>query len=193
MDHPDRTDVPGQADGGEGRKPPAAPRRHRWVKPLVVFLLIAIPAGYLYISAMQSRGGSESKKEQAKAVGLEEGWPSRLQRRIYEVWIPPYSADVATYETNSWKASSLYVQFTTTRDGLENFLAKSGRNLGDLEEGEVTVDSEEAAEVGWDFGAGHHWSGTVLEQDKPKPSLEITVNLDNPQYPKVYLVSTTTP
>ncbi|MBT2385096.1 hypothetical protein [Streptomyces sp. ISL-11] len=177
----------------EGPQGPGGGRRYRWAKPVIVFLLIAIPAGYLYISAMQSRGGSESKKEQAAASGLEEGWPSRLQRRIYEVWIPPYSEDVAHYETNSWKASSLYVQFTTTRDGLQKFLARTGNDMGDLADGEVTIGEDEAAEVGWNLGAGHHWAGLELEHDKPQPSLEITANLDNPQYPKVYLVSTTTP
>ncbi|MFD0382243.1 hypothetical protein ACFQ2B_06765 [Streptomyces stramineus] len=142
---------------------------------------------------MQSRGGSASKKEQAAASGLQAEWPSRLQRRIYQVWIPPGSADVAHYETNSWKASSLYLQFTTTGDGFRKFLDRVGSGTGQLEEGEVTVDGDQAAEVGWNFGAGHRWTGTVLEQDKPKPSLQITANLDDPKYPRVFVVSTTTP
>ncbi|MEV5375269.1 MULTISPECIES: hypothetical protein [Actinomycetes] len=167
--------------------------RRRCLKAVIVFLLIAIPAGYLYISAMQSRGGSESKKEQAAASGLEEGWPTRLQRRLYEVTVPPYAEDVASYETNAWKASSLFLQFTTTREKFDKWLSDVGSGPAELEAGEVTIDEDEAAEVGWDLGEGHHWAGTTVRQDKPKPNLEITANLDDPKYPRVFVVSTTTP
>ncbi|CAM5359454.1 hypothetical protein [Streptomyces abikoensis] len=178
--------------------PPGPPRAggslgRRCLKAVIVFLLVAIPAGYLYISAMQSRGGSESKKEQAAASGLEEGWPTRLQRRLYEVTVPPYAEDVASYETNAWKSSSLFLQFTTTREKFDKWLSDVGSSAADLEDGEVTIDEDEAAEVGWDLGAGHQWAGTTVEQDKPKPSLEITANLDDPKYPRVFVVSTTTP
>lgn len=173
---------------------PGRPRpRHRWVKPVIVFLLIAIPAGYLYISAMQSRGGNGDKQEQARVTGLEEGWPSRLQRRIYAVWIPPYSENVAHFETNAWKSSSLYLQFTTTREGFETFLTRVGSSPDALKDGEVTIDEDEAAEVDWKFGEGHRWTGTVHERDEPQPTLSITANLDDPERPKVYVVSTTTP
>ncbi|MEU8551274.1 hypothetical protein [Streptomyces roseoverticillatus] len=175
---------PRGTDGGFGR---------RCLKTVIIFLLIAIPAGYLYISAMQSRGGSESKKEQAAASGLEEGWPTRLQRRLYEVTVPPYAEDVASYETNAWKASSLFLQFTTTREKFDKWLSDVGSSPAGLEAGEVTIDEDEAAEVGWDLGEGHHWAGTTVEQDKPKPTLEITANLDDPKYPRVFVVSTTTP
>ncbi|MEU1816184.1 hypothetical protein ABZ543_13445 [Streptomyces roseifaciens] len=186
-EHPERTappHSPGQPDGGF---------RRRLLKAVVVFLLIAIPAGYLYISAMQSRGGSESKKEQAAASGLEEGWPTRLQRRLYEVTVPPYAEDVASYETNAWKASSLFLQFTTTREKFDKWLSDVGTSASELEDGEVTIDEDEAAEVGWDLSGGHRWAGTTVDQDKPKPSLEITANLDDPKYPRVFVVSTTTP
>ncbi|MEV4503870.1 hypothetical protein [Streptomyces klenkii] len=178
--------------------PPGPPRTgggfgRRCLKSVIVFLLIAIPAGYLYISAMQSRGGSDSKKEQAAASGLEEGWPTRLQRRLYEVTVPPYAEDVASYETNAWKASSLFLQFTTTREKFDKWLSDVGSAAADLEDGEVTIDEDEAAEVGWKLGEGHHWAGTTVDQDKPKPSLEITANLDDPKYPRVFVVSTTTP
>ncbi|WP_424890387.1 hypothetical protein [Streptomyces sp. XH2] len=187
-EHPaERTALPpglSPAGGGFGR---------RCLKAVIVFLLVAIPAGYLYISAMQSRGGSESKKEQAAASGLEEGWPTRLQRRLYEVTVPPYAEDVASYETNAWKASSLFLQFTTTREKFDKWLSDVGSSPADLEAGEVTIDEDEAAEVGWNLGEGHHWAGTTVEQDKPKPNLEITANLDDPKYPRVFVVSTTTP
>ncbi|MEU3752379.1 hypothetical protein AB0H17_06345 [Streptomyces olivoreticuli] len=185
MELPERTATPDGPDGGR-------PRR-RWLKAVIVFLLIAIPAGYLYISAMQSRGGSDSKKEQAASTGLEEGWPSRLQRRVYEVTVPSYAEDVANYESNSWKASSLYLQFTTTRAKFAKWLTDVGTSASALKNGEVTIDDDQAAEVGWKFGSGHHWAGTVREQDKPKPTLSITANLDNPDYPQVFVVSTTTP
>ncbi|MFI1972252.1 hypothetical protein [Streptomyces cinnamoneus] len=192
MDRPEHTAAPGphEAPGGAG---PGGGRHRRWLKPVIVFLLIAIPAGYLYISAMQSRGGGESKQEQAAATGLEEGWPTRLQRRLYEVTVPSSAEDVAHFETNSWKSSALYLRFTTTRAKFDKWLTGVGSSAADLEDGEVTIDEDEAAEVGWEFGDGHHWAGTVHEQDKPKPTLEITANLDDPKRPKVFVVSTTTP
>ncbi|MEV8476149.1 hypothetical protein [Streptomyces sp. NPDC051173] len=185
MELTERTAQP--QEPGTGR-----PRR-RWLKAVIVFLLITIPAGYLYISAMQSRGGSDSKKEQAAATGLEEGWPSQLQRRIYEVTVPPYAENVASFETNSWKSSSLFLQFTTTRAKFAKWLTDVGTSASALKDGDVTIDDDQAAQVGWKFGSGHRWAGTVREQDKPKPSLAITANLDNPDYPQVFVVSTTTP
>lgn len=196
-------DQPGRPPANAANEPPEhpgtdagtpnAPARRRWLKPLIVFLLIAIPAGYLYISAMQSRGGGESKKEQAAATGLEEGWPTRLQRRLYEVSVPPYAEHVASYETNAWKASSLFLQFTTTREKFDEWLDDYAGSDAELKDGEVTIDEDEAAVVGWKFADGHHWAGTVHEQERPKPNLEITANLDNPDFPQVYVVSTTTP
>ncbi|KNB54178.1 hypothetical protein AC230_01885 [Streptomyces caatingaensis] len=187
VEHTERETAPEEAPA------PAGPKRRRWLKPVIVFLLIAIPAGYLYISAMQSRNGSGTKQEQAAATGLEEGWPSRLQRRIYEVTVAPYAEDVAHFETNSWKSSSLYLQFTTTRDRLGPWLAEHGLSPSDFEDGDITIDEDEAAQVGWRFGEGHHWTGAVREEDKPKPSLEVVVNLDDPNRPRVFVVSTTTP
>ncbi|MFH8982389.1 hypothetical protein [Streptomyces varsoviensis] len=194
----DRTaapDPPHDAAGGSTGGPagPGRRPRRRWLKPLIVFLLITIPAGYLYISAMQSRGGGDAKQEQAARKGLEEGWPSRLQRRVYGVWIPPYSADVASYETNSWKHSSLYLQFTTSAEGFERFLNKVGSGPDELEAGEVTIDDDQADEVGWKFEGDHHWTGTVHTQKKPLPTLQITANLDDPEHPRVFTVSTSAP
>ncbi|MBL1100757.1 hypothetical protein JK363_29660 [Streptomyces sp. 205] len=178
---------PGTPGGDDGR-----PRR-RWLKALIIFLLIAIPAGYGVISAIQSREGGENKEESAQATGLTDDWPTRVQRRIYDVPIPPYSADVAFYETNSWDESKLYVQFITSREGLKRFLTRAGTQPSALEEGEVTISAKEAKTVGWQLSSGEHWSGTVFKQKDPQPRLEITVNRDNPRHPKVYVVSTVTP
>ncbi|MFI0738908.1 hypothetical protein ACH4PU_12610 [Streptomyces sp. NPDC021100] len=188
MEHTDRqeaAETPGDTPGG--------PRPRRWLKPLVVFLLVAIPAGYLYISALQSRDGNGDKQEEHTITGLEEGWPSRLQRRLYEVTVPADAEDVAHYETNSWKSSSLFLQFTTTHDKFGQWLNDHGMKPSDLEEGDVTIDEDEADTVGWKFTGKHHWAGTVREEDKPKPNIEVTANLDDPRYPRVFVVSTTSP
>ncbi|WP_166484347.1 hypothetical protein [Streptomyces rhizosphaericus] len=182
----------GPTSGGPvsgGGRPP-----RRWLKIIVVFLLIAIPAGYLVISALQSRNGGEDKAEAASAKGLSAGYPTRVQRRIYDVPVPPYSKKVAFYETNSWKVSSLYVQFVTSRDGLDSFLHKLGTGRSALDKGEVTITKEQAGKVGWQVGApGHDWAGMVIKQKDPQPKLRITVKFDNPVHPKVYVVSTVTP
>ncbi|MCA6090726.1 hypothetical protein LE181_00825 [Streptomyces sp. SCA3-4] len=186
--------APGGTQGGTPDGPPAATRRSRpWVKPVVIFLLLAIPAGYLYISAMQSRKGSTTKREEAVSKGLEEGWPSKVQRRIYGMTVPAYATDVAHYETNSWRTSSLYLQFTTNRKKLDKWLKQVGTNRAALQDGRITIDADEAAVVGWKFGSGHHWKGTVREQDKPKPNFQITANMDNPDRPRVFVISTVTP
>ncbi|AZQ74152.1 MULTISPECIES: hypothetical protein [Streptomyces] len=184
---PEQLTTPGEPLGPPRRAP-------RWVKPLIIFLLVAIPAGYLYISAMQSRGGSESKREEAAQTGLESGWPSRLQRRIYGMTVPPGAAYVAHYETNSWKSSSLYLQFTTTGDRLDHWLEQLGTSSAELQPGKVTIDKDEADVVGWKFGPDdHHWRGTAVSHDKPEPNFEIVVNWDNPNRPRAYVISTTTP
>ncbi|MEU0846095.1 hypothetical protein ABZ370_42560 [Streptomyces sp. NPDC005962] len=178
----------GRPGGGGGRPP------RRWLRGVIVFLLIAIPAGYLAISAMQSRDGGGEKAQAAKAKGLSAGYPSRVQRRIYDIPVPQHAHKVASYETNSWKVSSLYVQFVTSRDGLDRFLAKLGTRGSALEKGAVTITRDQAKKVGWQVGAaGHDWSGMVIKQKEPQPKLRITVRNDNPDRPKVYVVSTITP
>lgn len=176
-------------DAGDGARP-----ARRWLKGVIVFLLIAIPAGYLAISAMQSRDGGSEKVQSAKAKGLSAGYPSRVQRRIYDVPVPQHARKVASFETNSWKTSSLYVQFVTSRGGLDRFLAKLGTRRSALEKDAVTITGEQAKKVGWQVGAaGHDWSGMVIKQKEPQPKLRITVRNDNPSHPKVYVVSTVTP
>ncbi|MFD8383552.1 hypothetical protein ACFV2X_34425 [Streptomyces sp. NPDC059679] len=185
---------PGRGSGGDvGERPGGGPRPRRWLKAVVVFLLITIPAGYMVISALQSRNSGEDKQENASATGLTQGWPSKVQRRIYDVWIPGYSNDVAFYETNSWKTSSLYVQFVTSVQGLDRFLVRLGTDRAELENGRVTIDADDAKKVGWRIGGDEDWSGMVLKQKEPQPELDITVDFDNRRHPKVYVVSTVTP
>lgn len=178
----------GGSTPGGGRPP------RRWLRAVIVFLLITIPAGYLVISAIQSRNGGEDKAEAASAKGLEAGYPTRVQRRIYDVPVPPHSKKVAFYETNSWKVSSLYVQFVTSSDGLDSFLHRIGTGRSALDKGKVTITGAQAKKVGWQVGeAGHDWAGMEFKQKDPQPKLRITVKFDNPAHPKVYVVSTVTP
>ncbi|WP_244177184.1 hypothetical protein [Streptomyces albus] len=212
---------PGAGDGMAGDGPPGdgpGPRRHsswkhpsnrrRWFILFVVVLLIGVPAGYIVISAGQSRDSGQDKQARAAAEGLTAEWPPRVTRRIYEVPITGYSADVAFYETNSWNTSKLYVQFTTSENGLNLFLDRIGSAPGELDPGRVTISGKEAAEVGWHLGAGHpsassravstvptdkeDWSGLVRNLPGPRPRLEVTVDRSNPEHPMVYVVSTVT-
>ncbi|MCC3651018.1 hypothetical protein LIX60_05900 [Streptomyces sp. S07_1.15] len=204
---------------GAGGGPPGdgqGPRRHsswkhpsnrrRWFILFVVILLIGVPAGYIVISAGQSRDSGRDKQARASAQGLTAEWPPRVTRRIYEVPITGYSDDVAFYESNSWNTSKLYVQFTTSENGLNLFLGRIGTGPGELDEGRVTITAEEAAEVGWHLGAGQpsassralstvptdkeDWSGLVLDHPGPRPRLKVTVDRSNPAHPMVYVVST---
>src|SRR5690606_7393497 len=95
-----------QQSGGTDEPRPAEDRRHmirrRALTLLIIVLLIGIPAGYLVISAAQSRASGKDKEARYSATGLTEGWPSKLQRRIYQVPIPHPAWWVASYETNNW-------------------------------------------------------------------------------------------
>ncbi|MFE6778987.1 hypothetical protein [Streptomyces sp. NPDC057702] len=171
-----------------------SPRERRpWRRNVSLFLLVAIPAGYMAISAQKSRGSGEDKQENAAAVGLTQGWPSKVQRRIYDTPIPAYSKSVAFYETNSWKTSRMYVQFVTNPRGLDKFLTRLGADRGVLNDGRVTIDADTAGVVGWKLDADRKWAGGVIDQQDPEPTLDITVDLDNPDHPRVYVVSTVTP
>ncbi|UNO43741.1 hypothetical protein KGS77_06430 [Streptomyces sp. MST-110588] len=156
----------------------------------VIFLLIAIPAGYIAISAEQSRDSGQNKEQEAASTGLYNDWPSRVQMRTYNVPVPGQISSVYYYETNSWKTSSLFVQFRTNDLGLRLFLQNYGLERKDLKSGRVTISQEQAAKVGWDFGGHRQWGGVVHEQPSPEPSQAITVNLDEAGYPIVYVVST---
>ncbi|MFE9771958.1 sugar kinase [Streptomyces sp. NPDC005931] len=177
--------------------PPAEDRGHmvrrRALTLLIIVLLIGIPAGYLVVSANQSRSSGLDKERRYSATGLTEGWPSKVQRRLYQVPLPDPSWWVAHYETNNWKTSRLYVRFETTEAGLNAFLTSLGMTPEDLEPGRITIGERDRRVTGWTFAGPGTWSGLVHEQRSPAPTLEIVVNRSTPGYPWVYVVSRTVP
>ncbi|MFE9251683.1 sugar kinase [Streptomyces sp. NPDC007088] len=168
--------------------------RRRSLTLLIIVLLIGVPAGYLLISAAQSRDSGRDKEDKYSATGLTAGWPSKVQRRIYEVDIPKggVSSFVAYYETNNWRASRLYVQFRTTDKGLRKFLHTLDRSKSDLRPG-VTIKKRDRDITGWSFDKGVKWTGLVHHQDDPRPTQDVTVDRTDKKYPIVYVVSDTTP
>ncbi|GAA4010341.1 hypothetical protein GCM10022232_59170 [Streptomyces plumbiresistens] len=156
-------------------------------------LLIGVPAGYLVISANQSRNSGKDKEAKYSATGLSEGWPSKVQRRLYQVPVPHPADRVAYYETNNWRTSRLYVQFRTSDAGLDAFLTGVGVNREDLEPGKITVSTRDQSITGWDFKGRGPWWGLVHTQKNPAPSQDIVVNLSVPASPMVYVVSRTVP
>ena len=189
------TSVPHQAPPPpeEAQSGSATTTRRRLLTLLVVVLLIGVPAGYMVISAEQSRDSGKDKARKAAATGLTADWPSRVQRRIYDVPIPRYSKHVAFFETNTWKVSRLYVQFTTTDEGLDTFLHNIGTSRSDLCKDRQAITGRDAATVGWKLGSGGQWAGTAHAQPDPQPDHRIAVDLEKPSHPKVYVVSTATP
>ncbi|MDT0436173.1 MULTISPECIES: sugar kinase [Streptomyces] len=184
-------------------EPPRPPedRRHRnrrrALTLLIIVLLIGVPAGYLVISANQSRQSGKDKEAKYSATGLTEGWPSKVQRRLYEVPIPHPSNKVAYYETNNWKTSRLYVQFQTTHDGLDAFFKELGVDQADLKKGDLTISTRDQKIIGWEFSGpgsrGGEYYGLVNKQKNPKPTQDVVVNTYNPTFPMVYVVSRTIP
>ncbi|MFJ8545024.1 sugar kinase [Streptomyces sp. NPDC093586] len=176
---------------------PAEDRRHmirrRALTLLIIVLLIGVPAGYLVISANQSRDSGKVKEAKYSATGLTEGWPSKLQRRLYEVPVPAPSEEVAYYETNNWKTSRLYVQFETTAAGLDAFLAGMGVSRSDLKRDEPAIGDRDQHITGWSFDRPGPWWGLVHEQPNPAPTHDVLVNLADPGRPMVYVVSRTVP
>lgn len=188
--------VPRQGASPDEPGPPEARRhviRRRALTLLIIVLLIGVPAGYLVISANQSRDSGKDKEKKYSATGLTAGWPSRVQRRLYQVPIPPYSDHVAYYETNNWKTSRMYAQFRTSNEGLGRFLTEVGAETGDLERGEIAISARDRRIVGWEFTGKGPWLGTVRDRKNPTPTLDIVVNRSNPRHPMVYVVSRTTP
>ncbi|WKX73191.1 sugar kinase [Streptomyces sp. XD-27] len=194
---PERPEEPGQAQqpGRAGAAPGDRPgRRHPWLTAIVVFLLITIPAGYLVISALQSRDSGEEKQENASATGLTEDWPSKVQRRIYDVWIPPWSREVAYYETNSWKTSTMYVQFLTSPEGVDRYLKDTlHTDSRALVDGKVPVNEAEEKAAGWRLDRGEGWSGLTVDQKDPEPTVDVAVQWVDARHRMVYIVSTITP
>ncbi len=191
------TGDPPQRPGAPGEPRPAEDRRHRIRRRaltlLIIVLLIGVPAGYLVISANQSRASGKDKEAKYSATGLTEGWPSKLQRRIYQVPLPHPAWWVAYYETNNWKTSRLYVEFETTDAGLSAFLTGIGVQESELKRGDLTIGARDRDVTGWTFDGPGTWSGLVHEQEDPAPTHDVVVNHDKPGYPRVYVVSRTVP
>ncbi|MBD0711909.1 MULTISPECIES: hypothetical protein [unclassified Streptomyces] len=167
--------------------------RRRWLTAVIIVLLVGIPAGYLVISAGQSRDSGRDKERESSAAGLQENRPSLMKRRVFEVPVPAGAWDVAYYETSNWKTSRLYVEFHTDAAGLDAFLAESGTSRAALTPGRITVGEREAEIAGWTFTEGMSWAGTTVTREEPRPSTHITVDLTDPAFPRVYAVSTTSP
>ncbi|MDT0322195.1 MULTISPECIES: hypothetical protein [unclassified Streptomyces] len=185
------TVTPTTAPAGPQR-PPHRPR-HRWLAFVTVFLLIAIPAGYLALSAYQSRDSGEDKARTASARALIYEWPSKVSRRIYDIPIPEGAAYVGYYETNSWERSTMYVEFRCSPGQLSGFLEELGADYGDLEEG-VTISRAEADTVGWNFDdPSRVFAGTVIHQSGAEPEVSVTVDLTREERPRLFVVSTTEP
>ncbi|MGG7570665.1 hypothetical protein [Streptomyces sirii] len=184
------TESPTMHDDHLPAPPPRAKRRRPVLMALIVFLLIAIPAGYIVISAEQSRDSGEGKEQEAAATGLTNAFPSKVQQRIYNVPVPIGSTPVWYYETNSWQTSSLFVQFRTNDWGLEHYLKAVGTSTAALKKDHKTIPPEQAAKVGWDFGVDWPWAGTTTTSKAPHPYQRIMVSYDEPGHPVVYTVST---
>jgi hypothetical protein len=162
-----------------------------WVRWVVLPLLVLVPIGYLLISAEQSRDSGEDKQQEAAATVLtHHSWPTKVQRRIYQVPIPVGSTNVGYLETNSWKTSSLYVQFATSPGGLDSFLAQIHTSRAALRQGYFPVGAAQARRAGWAWRADRVWAGARLTQHGDRPDHSIVVNLNNPDRPYIYLVST---
>jgi hypothetical protein len=189
-DSPDSPDSP-----GEGK--PVEDRRHmirrRWLTATIIVLLIGIPAGYLVISANQSRNSGRDKEAKYSATGLTAGFPSKVLARLYDVPIPGSSREVAYYETNNWRTSRLYAQFLTNNKGLNRFLKQIGTSTDALKKNDITISKRDRKVVGWEFTDPGPWQGLTYKQKDPAPSLDVVVNRANPKHPMVYVVSTTTP
>ncbi|MEU6865799.1 hypothetical protein ABZ924_21480 [Streptomyces sp. NPDC046876] len=183
-------------DEGGAPTPTAEDRKHvvkrRWITAIIILLLVGVPAGYLAVSAQQSRESGRDKAAKIGASKVRPGWPSRVQRSIYDVPIPEKAWKVGFLETNNWHTSRLYVQFAVTPADLDTFLADVGTSRGALTRG-VTIDAHDASVAGWSWGPNNSWYGITLEQPDPRPTRDITVDLTDPGKPRVYVVSTAVP
>ncbi|MFJ8535405.1 sugar kinase [Streptomyces sp. NPDC093591] len=189
--------VPRQPDSPDEPQQPAEDRRHmirrRALTLLIIVLLIGVPAGYLVISANQSRDSGKDKEAKYSATGLTAGWPSRVQRRLYQIPVPDPSYQVAYYETNNWKTSRLYVQFQTADKNMDWFLKTIGVSRSDLRPDAITISARDQKITGWDFKRPGPWYGFVHKQKNPAPTQDVVVNMSDPDNPFVYVVSRTVP
>ncbi|MFB7498353.1 sugar kinase [Streptomyces sp. NPDC056161] len=172
---------------------PGRKARRRALTLLIIVLLIGVPAGYLMISADQSRDSGKDKEAKYSATGLTEGWPSKVQRRLYQVNVPHPADRIAYYETNNWKTSRLYVQFRTTVAGLDSFLEAMGVRQDGLKANDIAIADRDQKITGWDFTGPGPWSGFSLRKKNPAPSQDVVVNMSDPKFPMVYVVALTVP
>ncbi|MGW3124472.1 sugar kinase [Streptomyces sp. NPDC001107] len=189
--------LPRQALPPDEPPKPTEDRRHkirrRALTLLIIVLLIGVPAGYLVISANQSRDSGKDKEAKYAATGLTKGWPSKVQRRLYQVPMPHPSGKVASYETNNWKTSRLYVQFQTPLRNLDVFLHDMGVTRADLKRDDITISARDQKITGWKFTRTGPWYGLVHKQKNPKPTQDVVVNLSDPRNPFFYVVSRAVP
>ncbi|GAA4672563.1 hypothetical protein GCM10023347_28190 [Streptomyces chumphonensis] len=189
---PAAADPPAAGPAGAGPGAPVRPHR-RWRVAVVVALLIAVPAGYLTLSAYQSRDSGKDKQAVASATGLEWRWPRKVTRRVFEVRIPRGSTYVGYYEKNAWETSSLYVQFRTSPEDLEWFLGELGTTPAALRPGADAVSREQAEEVGWRLDEpGRDYAGLTVDLPGTRPAVAVTVDRTRPERPQVHVVSTAT-
>ncbi|OKK22540.1 hypothetical protein AMK16_05370 [Streptomyces sp. CB00455] len=191
--------LPHQAPAPEGGGTPAPAsedRRHvvrrRWITAIIILLLVGVPAGYLAVSAQQSRQSGRDKAAKVGATKVRPGWPSKVQRSIYEVPIPDKAWRVGFLETNNWRTSRLFTQFAVTPGDLDTFLADAGTDREALTPG-VSISPHDAEVAGWSWSPHASWYEISLERPDPRPTRDITVDLTDPEHPKVYVVSSTTP
>ncbi|MFF4488779.1 sugar kinase [Streptomyces sp. NPDC001544] len=180
----------------EPHRPPEDPRhrvRRRALTLLIIVLLIGVPAGYLVISANQSRDSGKDKEKKYSATGLTAGWPSKVQRRLYRVPVPHPADRIAYYETNNWKTSRLYVQFRTNSAGLDSFLEGIQVGRDALKKGDISIGARDRKITGWTFTGPGPWWGLTHKQKNPAPTQDVVVNLSDPNFPMVYVVSRTVP
>ncbi|MEU0970961.1 sugar kinase [Streptomyces sp. NPDC005917] len=180
----------------EPHRPPETPghkARRRALTLLIIVLLIGVPAGYLVISANQSRNSGKDKESKYSATGLSQGWPSKVQRRLYQVPVPHPADKIAYYETNNWRTSRLYVQFRTNSAGLDSFLEGMGVNRGDLRKDDISISTRDQKATGWKFTGPGPWSDLTHTQKNPAPTQDVVVNTADPNYPMIYVVSRTVP
>ena len=173
----------------DGRRAPRPPPVRRVTDALIILLLIGVPAGYLVISAEQSRDSGQDKEPEYRRHRPDQCLP--LQGPAAHLQVPvPAAPPGHYYETNNWKTSSLYVQFRTNEWGLEHYLAAVGTSTAALKKDQKTIPPGQANKVGWDLTADGPWSGTTTTDRAPHPNQRIMVNYDEPGHPVVYTVST---
>ncbi|MBT2471412.1 hypothetical protein J7E97_27000 [Streptomyces sp. ISL-66] len=183
-------------DEGPAAPSPAEAREHvvrrRWITAIIILLLVGVPAGYLAVSAQQSRQSGRDKAAKVGAAKVRTAWPSKVQRSIYELPVPLMASRVGYLETNNWHTSRLYMQFGLSAKELDEFLAGVGTDRQALTPG-VSVSPEDAHVAGWSWNPKHDWYGITLDAPDPRPTRDITVDLTKPTNPKVYVVSTAVP